>query len=127
VDESSALFLEAIEKYIGQKIPVEWAEDDLYVAEVKPTAEERRRFADERRARLDARRGSDRGRVRGPRSDRRPHDRPRPAPDRQPSGSEHPRPAPDHPAAGGPGPSDRPPRRRRRRGPRPDQPPGPSG
>src|SRR5512144_398007 len=57
VDETSALCREAIEKYIGQKISVEWAEDDLYVSEIKPTAEERRRFADERRARLDARGG----------------------------------------------------------------------
>jgi len=58
VDEASALNLEAIEKFIGQKIPVEWAEDDLFVAEIKPSAEERRRFAEERRARLEARRGS---------------------------------------------------------------------
>ncbi len=62
VDESSALFLEPIEKFIGRKIDVEWADDELFVGEVKPTAEERRRFADERRARLDARRRSDRGR-----------------------------------------------------------------
>ena len=32
VDEASALSLEAIEKFIGQKIRVEWAEDDLYPA-----------------------------------------------------------------------------------------------
>src|SRR5499433_1427623 len=55
VDESSALALEAIEKFIGQKIPVEWAEDDMFVAEIKPSPEERRRFAEERRARLAAR------------------------------------------------------------------------
>jgi ATP-dependent RNA helicase RhlB len=61
VDETSALNLEAIEKFIGQKIPVEWAEDDLFVAEIKPSPEERRRFAEERRARLEARRGLDRG------------------------------------------------------------------
>jgi len=30
VDESSALALEAIEKFIGQKIAVEWADDDLF-------------------------------------------------------------------------------------------------
>jgi ATP-dependent RNA helicase RhlB len=66
VDEASALNLEGIEKFIGQKIPVEWAEDDLFVAEIKPSAEERRRYAEERRARLNARRGSDRG---GPRGD----------------------------------------------------------
>src|SRR5215469_6557045 len=50
VDESSALALEAIEKFIGQKIAVEWADDDLLLEEIKPTAEERRRYADERRA-----------------------------------------------------------------------------
>src|SRR5438094_3990214 len=61
VDEASALYLEAIEKFIGQKIPVEWADDDLFLQEIRPTAEERRRYAEERRARLDARRGSDRG------------------------------------------------------------------
>ena len=61
VDEASALNLEAIEKFIAQKIAVEWAEDDLYMSEIKPTAEERRRYSDERRARLDARRGTDRG------------------------------------------------------------------
>ena len=65
VDEASALNLEAIEKFIGQKIPVEWAEDDLFVAEIRPSAEERRRYAEERRARLNARRGSDRGGPRG--------------------------------------------------------------
>src|SRR6185436_10499970 len=86
VDEASALYLEAIEKFIGQKIPVAWAEDDLYLTEIRPSAEERRRYADERRARLDARRGSDRGRGRGGRPERpappRAHDRPRPAHDR---------------------------------------------
>src|SRR5437762_12389233 len=60
VDEASALNLEAIEKFIAQKIAVEWAEDDLYMSEIKPTSEERRRYADERRARLDARRGGER-------------------------------------------------------------------
>jgi ATP-dependent RNA helicase RhlB len=75
VDESSALALEAIEKFIGQKIPVEWADDDLFLQEIKPTAEERRRYSEERRARLAAR---DRFGVRGgDRRDRgRPHGRP---------------------------------------------------
>jgi ATP-dependent RNA helicase RhlB len=121
VDEASALNLEAIEKFIGQKIPVEWAEDDLYLQEIKPTADERRRFAEERRARLDARRGSDRGRGRGGRPDRgagpaRAHERPRPAPER------HDRPAP---APGSPPPAGEPSRRRRRRrrGRGPEQPP----
>src|SRR5439155_757138 len=62
VDEASALYLEPIEKFIGQKISVEWADDDLFVPEIKPTADERRRYAEERRARLAARdRFGDRG------------------------------------------------------------------
>lgn len=73
VDESSALNLEPIEKFIGQKVPVEWADDDLFLTEIKPTADERRRFAEARRALMDARRGGGRrsGRARG-RGDR-PH------------------------------------------------------
>ena len=66
IDEASALYLEPIEKFIGQKITVEWPEDDLILPEIRPTAEERRRYAEERRARLDARRGrDDRGGRRG--------------------------------------------------------------
>ena len=110
VDEASALNLEAIEKFISQKIPVEWADDDLFVTEIKPTSEERRRYAEERRARFEAR---DRMGDRGRRDDRRPHERPRhggppsaPAP-----------PAPSAPAAGSADP--RRPRRRRRGGGRP--------
>jgi ATP-dependent RNA helicase RhlB len=119
VDEASALRIEPIEKFIGQKIPVEWPEDELFMAEVMPTAEERRRFADERRARLDARRRPDRGRRPGDRrpADRREHrrldDRPRPAPP-----PEAPPPAASSPpAAAAPG---RPRRRRRRRPRRPE-------
>jgi ATP-dependent RNA helicase RhlB len=86
VDEAGALYIEPIEKFIGQKIAVDWADDDLYVQEIKPTAEERRRYAEERRARFDARgRGSERGRrpdARGGRERGRggPPDRPRPQP-----------------------------------------------
>jgi ATP-dependent RNA helicase RhlB len=83
VDEKSALSLEAIEKFIGQKIPVEWAEDDLFVPEVMPTAEERRRYAEQRRARLNARQPRDRGRGPGdrrPGEHRRSDERSRPAP-----------------------------------------------
>ncbi len=86
IDEASALYLEPIEKFIGQKITVEWPEDDLILPEIRPSAEERRRYAEERRARLDARRGRDdrgggrrgggsggTGRDRGPRgAERRP-------------------------------------------------------
>src|SRR6266571_2784077 len=112
VDEASALNLEAIEKFIGQKIPVEWAEDDLFVPEIKPSAEERRRFAEERRARFEARRGFDRGgrhggggRDRG-RSGPATHHAPHPPPV-QPAGG-----ARDGASASDGGP----PRRRRRRG-----------
>jgi ATP-dependent RNA helicase RhlB len=55
-DEASALAIEPIEKFIGQKIPVEWAEDAWFRPEIKPTSEERRRFAEERRQRVAARR-----------------------------------------------------------------------
>jgi ATP-dependent RNA helicase RhlB len=119
VDEASALRIEAIEKFIGQKIPVEWAEDDLFVPEVMPTAEERRRYADERRARLDARhrREGGRGGPGGPGGARRPPRRggdrhadqpPRPAP---PASAAPPTPSPASPDAA------RPRRRRRRRRP----------
>jgi len=113
VDEASALYLEGVEKFIGQKIPVEWPEDDLILPEIKPTAEERRRYAEERRARLDARRGRD---DRG----RRGHDRGSRGPDRGRPVSEPRREAPPSapaPAAGAPGePGPRRRRRRRRRG-----------
>jgi ATP-dependent RNA helicase RhlB len=119
VDEASALNLEGIEKFIGQKIPVEWAEDDLFVSEIRPSAEERRRFADERRARLDARRGGDRrrpgGRERGHAERPRHHNAP------EPPRHEAPRPEspPAPPTAGAPG-ARRRRRRRRRGGPRPE-------
>ena len=57
VDEAAALMLEPVEKFINRKIPVEWAEDDLFLPEIKPSAEQRRRYAEERRQRLPARRG----------------------------------------------------------------------
>lgn len=57
VDEATALKLEPIERFIGQKISVAWAEDNLFLPEIKPTAEERRRSAEERRARFAARQG----------------------------------------------------------------------
>jgi ATP-dependent RNA helicase RhlB len=115
VDEASALRIEAIEKFIGQKIPVEWPEDELFVAEVMPTAEERRRFADERRARLNARRPQDRGRRPGRPGDRREHGRPDDRPRPHAPQPESP-PAPPSAAPGDGGAPKR--RRRRRRGPR---------
>jgi ATP-dependent RNA helicase RhlB len=56
-DEASALLLEPIEQFIGQKIRVEWAPDELYLPEIKPTSEERRRYAEEKRQRMAARGG----------------------------------------------------------------------
>jgi superfamily II DNA/RNA helicase len=44
-DEEYVFSLEEIEKYIGQKIPVEWADDAMYVREIRRTAEERQRAA----------------------------------------------------------------------------------
>ncbi len=72
VDEASALNLEGIEKFLGHKIPVEWAEEDLLVDEIKPTAEERRRFAEERRTRIDARARREGGERGGRPGERRP-------------------------------------------------------
>ena len=40
--------LEAIEKYIGQKIPTDWATDDMYVKEIRRTAEERQQAEQKR-------------------------------------------------------------------------------
>src|SRR5215472_13728748 len=65
VDEASALYLEPIEKFIGQKIHVEWAPDELYLTEIKPTSEERRRYAEERRQRMASRGGPRREGGRG--------------------------------------------------------------
>jgi len=116
VDEASALRIEAIEKYIAQKIPVEWAEDDLFVPEVMPTAEERRRYADERRARLDARHRREGGRGGAGAGGRRP---PRRAGDRH--GDQPPRSAPpaSAPPPASPGSPDAPRARNRRRRRRP--------
>jgi len=61
VDEATALMLELVERFISQKIPVEWADDNLFLPEIKPTGEERRRYAEERRQRLQARGGPRRG------------------------------------------------------------------
>jgi ATP-dependent RNA helicase RhlB len=64
-DETGALQIEPIEKFIGEKIPVEWAEDDWILHEIKPTSEERRKYADEKRARMAARGGRPGGGGRG--------------------------------------------------------------
>ncbi len=65
VDEAGAFSLEGVERFIGQRIRVEWAADSMYLPEIRPTAEERRRYAAEREARRAGTSG------RGPR-DRRP-------------------------------------------------------
>ena len=57
VDEASAFSLEGVERFIGQRIRVEWAEDALFLPEIKPTAEERRRSAEAREARRRGRFG----------------------------------------------------------------------
>jgi ATP-dependent RNA helicase RhlB len=44
-DEEYVFSLEEIEKFIGKKIPVEWADDSMYVKEIRRTAEERQRAA----------------------------------------------------------------------------------
>jgi len=44
-DEEYVFSLEEIEKYIGQKIPVELADDSLYVREIRRTAEEKKAAA----------------------------------------------------------------------------------
>ena len=79
VDEAGALALEPIEKFINQKIAVDWAEDDLFLPEIKPTSEERRRYAEEKRQRLAARGGGRSGPGRpgggGGRRDGRGHSR----------------------------------------------------
>jgi ATP-dependent RNA helicase RhlB len=122
VDEASALSLEGVERFIGQRIRVEWAADDMFLSEIKPTAEERRRFAAEREARREARRdGSPRGRR------REPHPAPRPARAERPPRVERPVPEPaagSREATADPG---RPRRRRRgRRGGGPPRAPGSS-
>jgi len=66
-DEEYVFSLEAIETYIGQKIPVEWADEGLFVKEVRRTHEERLKSERERAERPPhpgKRRTSDRPRPR---------------------------------------------------------------
>jgi ATP-dependent RNA helicase RhlB len=51
-DEEYVYSLEEIEKYIGQKIPVAWAEESLYVREIRRTYEEKQRSDKERLERV---------------------------------------------------------------------------
>ena len=57
-DEDGAFFLEAIEEYIKDKIPTEWADDDLYVLDYVRTARPKR-VQDLKRDKPGAGRGSD--------------------------------------------------------------------
>jgi ATP-dependent RNA helicase RhlB len=66
-DEEYVFSLEAIEAFIGQKIPVEWADGSLYVREIRRTHEERQKSEQERASRPPQparRRTSDRSRPR---------------------------------------------------------------
>jgi ATP-dependent RNA helicase RhlB len=54
-DEEYVYSLEEIEKYIGQKIPVAWAEESLYVREIRRTHEEKQRSDKERLDRVTPR------------------------------------------------------------------------
>ncbi len=63
-DEEYVFSLEDIEKYIGQKIPVEWADDSMFIKEVRRTAEEReKQLAAQAQSRAQARRPSHQRRL----------------------------------------------------------------
>jgi ATP-dependent RNA helicase RhlB len=124
VDEASAFSLEAVERFIGQRIRVEWAEDALFLPEIRPTAEERRRSAEAREARRAGHGG------RGPRPagpGRRPPGRPLDGPRRDavPPPKERPGPVLASPDGGAARPRRR--RRGRRRGSAPGAPAPPPG
>jgi ATP-dependent RNA helicase RhlB len=110
VDEAGAFSIESVERFIGQKIRVEWAPDALYLPEIRATAEERRRFAAERAARREAGRQGGRRRPRPVRPEPPAARAPAPAPTPRPAGGE------EGATAG--------PRRRRRRGGRRRRPSG---
>jgi ATP-dependent RNA helicase RhlB len=61
IDEDGAFFLEAIENYIKTKIPVEWADDDLYVLDYVRTPRPKR-VQDLKRDKPGSARPSDRNR-----------------------------------------------------------------
>ena len=122
VDEASALWTSRRSRSSSaRRSPSSGRTTTCSCPEIKPTAEERRRYAEERRARLAARdRFGDRGRRDG--GGGRPHGRPRGEP---PHAGRTPSPAPPPPPAAPPSGDGRSgPRRRRRRrggrGPRPE-------
>ncbi len=53
-DEEYVYSLDDIEKFIGQKIPVEWADESMYVREIRRTAEEKQKSLQERQDRVPA-------------------------------------------------------------------------
>ena len=53
-DEEYVYSLEEIEKFIGQKIPVDWAEDSMYIREIRRSAEEKLTADKARQARQTA-------------------------------------------------------------------------
>jgi ATP-dependent RNA helicase RhlB len=57
-DEEYVYSLEEIEKYIGQKIPVEWADESMYLREIRRTQEEKQKHDQERLARTSSGPGS---------------------------------------------------------------------
>ncbi len=61
-DEEYVYSLEDIEKYIGQKIPVEWADETMYIREIRRTHEEKLRSEKERAASAVPRRPDNRHR-----------------------------------------------------------------
>ncbi|MDD2318435.1 MAG: DEAD/DEAH box helicase [Geobacteraceae bacterium] len=69
-DETGAFYLEAIEEYSKQKIPVEWADDDLYVHDFKRAKPRPKSSAGSGEAKGKAGRGSSRGAK--PKPQRRP-------------------------------------------------------
>jgi len=50
-DEEYVYSLDDIEKFIGQKIPVEWAEESMYLREIRRTQEEKQKQDQERQSR----------------------------------------------------------------------------
>src|SRR6059036_163439 len=127
---SRGLHIEAVSHVVNWDLAQD-ADDDLFLQEIKPTAEERRRYAEERRARLAARdRFGDRDRGRrGGGGGGRPHGR---GQGESPHAARPPAPSAPPPASGDGGAGGGQRRRRRRRGrrgggPRPEGTPPPGG
>jgi len=119
-DEQYVFSLEAIEQYIGMKIPVQWPDEDMFVRERRRTPEERKADAERDRARreermaLEARRGG-RGGGRGGPPARPQNARPRPDDRPRPVRAEVPKPAVSGDPAGTPGAAGEAEKKKRRR------------